>query len=65
MAKLRDREQEVIQKVTQKMKQIEDFNYQNRQKVLKDMEMVKQKEAELEKFKLILEQKEKTLAKNQ
>lgn len=65
MAKLRDREQEVIQRVTHKMKQIEDFNHQNRQKVLKDLEMIKQKEAELERYRLMLEQKEKALSKQQ
>jgi hypothetical protein len=36
MEKLREREAEVIQRVTAKMKEIETYNYQARQRILKD-----------------------------
>jgi hypothetical protein len=36
MEKLREREAEVIQRVTNKMKEIETYNYQARQRLLKD-----------------------------
>lgn len=37
MEKLREREAEVIQRVTTKMKEIESYNYQARQRILRDM----------------------------
>lgn len=36
MEKLREREAEVIQRVTNKMKEIETYNYQARQRTLKE-----------------------------
>ena len=44
MDKLRDRETEVIKRVAQKMKDVEKYNYDARQRILRDMEAVKAKE---------------------
>ena len=41
LEKLREREAEVIQRVTTKMKDIESYNYQARQRILRDMETVR------------------------
>lgn len=37
MEKLREREAEVVQRVTNKMKDIEKYNYDARQRILRDM----------------------------
>lgn len=44
MEKLREREAEVIQRVTNKMKEIETYNYQARQRLLRDFETMKARE---------------------
>ena len=44
LEKLREREAEVIQRVTTKMKDIESYNYQARQRILRDMETVRARE---------------------
>jgi oral-facial-digital syndrome 1 protein len=44
MEKLREREAEVIQRVTSKMKEVETYNYQARQRLLKDIETIKARE---------------------
>jgi hypothetical protein len=44
LEKLRDREAEVIKRVTEKMKDVEKYNYDARQRILRDMENVKAKE---------------------
>lgn len=44
MEKMRERQAEVMQRVTNKMKDIEKYSYDVRQKVLRDMEAVKAKE---------------------
>lgn len=59
MEKLRDREAEVVQRVATKMKDIEKYNYDARQRILRDMEAVKAKEEELEQLRLKLEVKNK------
>ena len=41
MEKLREREKDVIKRVTQKMKDVQKYSYETRQRVLKDMESVK------------------------
>lgn len=56
--KLREREAEVIQRVTNKMKEVESYNYQARQKILRDMESVKAKEEELDRAKAALQQRQ-------
>jgi|JI6StandDraft_1071083.scaffolds.fasta_scaffold165374_1 hypothetical protein len=58
MEKLREREAEVIQRVTSKMKEIESYNYQARQRMLRDMENIRAREEELERVKEQLQQKE-------
>ena len=58
MEKLREREAEVIQRVTSKMKEIENYNYQARQRMLRDMENIRAREEELERVKEQLQQKE-------
>lgn len=62
MEKLREREAEVIQRVTSKMKEIESYNYQARQRMLRDMENIRAREEELERVKEQLQQKELQLA---
>lgn len=47
MDKLRDREAEVIQRVANKMKEVETYNYQARQRMLRDLESIKAREEEL------------------
>jgi hypothetical protein len=44
MEKLREREAEVLQRVTNKMKEVETYNYQMRQKILYDLEKVRARE---------------------
>lgn len=61
MEKLRDREAEVIQRVATKMKDIEKYNYDARQRILRDMEAVKAKEEELERMKAKLDDRERLL----
>lgn len=51
MEKLREREAEVIQRVTSKMKEVESYNYQARQRILKDYETMKAREEELDRLK--------------
>ena len=43
MEKLREREAEVIKRVADKMKDVEKYNYDARQRILRDMEAVKAK----------------------
>lgn len=62
MEKLREREAEIIQRVTTKMKEIETYNYQARQRILRDMENVRAREEELDKMKEQLQVKELQLA---
>lgn len=62
MEKLREREAEVIQRVTSKMKEIESYNYQARQRMLRDMENIRAREEELERVKEQLQQKELQLS---
>ena len=47
LGKLRDREEEVMKRVTDKIKQLETHSFDQRQKVLKDMEYIRLKEREL------------------
>ena len=62
MEKLPEREAEIIQRVTTKMKEIETYNYQARQRILRDMENVRAREEELDKMKEQLQVKELQLA---
>lgn len=48
---MREREAEVIQRVTSKMKEVESYNYQARQRILKDYETMKAREEELDRLK--------------
>lgn len=50
MEKLREREAEVIQRVANKMKEIETYNFQARQRMLRDLESVKAREEEIDKI---------------
>lgn len=51
MEKLREREAEVIQRVTNKMKEIETYNYQARQRTLKEYQNLKIRQEELDRLK--------------
>lgn len=44
MEKLREREADVVQRVANKMKEVEKYSYDTRQRILRDMESVKAKE---------------------
>jgi hypothetical protein len=48
---LREREAEVMTRVAAKMKEVESYNYQMRQNMLRDFEAIKAKEDELERLK--------------
>lgn len=61
MEKLRDRETEVLARVAGKMKDIEKYNYDARQRILRDMENVKAKEEELERMKAKLDERERLI----
>lgn len=50
-----------MMRVTNKMKDIEKYSYDMRQKVLRDMEAVKAKEEELEVYKSKLDDRERLL----
>lgn len=47
--KLREREKDTIEKCGQKMKEIETANHQNRQRILKDFELLRMREEEVDK----------------
>jgi hypothetical protein len=61
MEKLREREAEVIQRVTSKMKEVETYNFQARQRVLKDYETLKAREEELDRLRDQLLERERQL----
>lgn len=52
-----------MRRVTDKIKEMENHGFDQRQKVLKDMEYVRLKERELEIFKQSLEEREKIVEK--
>lgn len=61
LAKLQQREQEVIERVTEKMKEVESFNHQQRQKILKDLEMIRLKEKDLASLEDALSRREEAM----
>jgi hypothetical protein len=60
---LREREAEVMTRVATKMKEVESYNYQMRQNMLRDFEAIKAKEDELERLKgELLDRQRKSVA---
>ncbi|EGR28012.1 hypothetical protein IMG5_184820 [Ichthyophthirius multifiliis] len=59
LAKLRDREKDIFEKCNQKMKEIESLNHGHRQKILKDFELIRLREEQIEKQKALNEESEK------
>ena len=58
MQKLRERESEVVKRVAAKMKEVEKYNYDSRQRMIRDLENIKAKEQELDRLKATLEMKQ-------
>ena len=56
--KLRAREKETIDKCTERLRFIESANHDHRQKILKDFEMLKMREEDLERTKMLFEEVE-------
>lgn len=51
--KLRDRERDTLEKCTYKMKEIETVNHDHRQRILKDFELLRMREDEVDKQRLL------------